>query len=70
MRRAEIVFIPTPAVGHLVPIIEFAKLLLDRDDRFSITVLVINRPFAPAALDAYIQLLPPTPASNVFIFLK
>jgi hypothetical protein len=55
MRRAEIVFIPTPAVGHLVPIIEFAKLLLDRDDRFSITVLVINRPFAPAALDAYIQ---------------
>ncbi|XP_062153260.1 UDP-glycosyltransferase 71K1-like [Alnus glutinosa] len=46
MRRAELVFIPTPGVGHLVSIIEFAKTLLDRDDRLSITVLVIKPPFA------------------------
>ncbi|XP_062153257.1 anthocyanidin 3-O-glucosyltransferase 2-like [Alnus glutinosa] len=55
MRRAELVFIPTPAVGHLVSIIEFANLLLGRDDRFSITLLVINPPFAAATFDAYIQ---------------
>jgi hypothetical protein len=54
MRRAELVFIPTPAVGHLVSIIQFAKLLLDREDRFSITVLLINPPFPPT-LDAFIQ---------------
>jgi hypothetical protein len=54
MRRAELVFIPTPAVGHLASIIEFAKLLLDREDRFSITVLLINPPFPPT-FDAFIQ---------------
>ncbi|KAG2715932.1 hypothetical protein I3760_03G102000 [Carya illinoinensis] len=48
MKRAELVFIPTPGMGHLVSILEFAKRLLDRDDRFSITVLVINNAaFAP-----------------------
>ncbi|GLT54408.1 hypothetical protein SLA2020_276090 [Shorea laevis] len=54
MRRVELVFIPSPGVGHLVSIIEFAKLLLDREDRFSITVLVINPPFADT-LNPYIQ---------------
>ncbi|KAG6660477.1 anthocyanidin 3-O-glucosyltransferase 2-like [Carya illinoinensis] len=47
MKRAELVFIPFPARGHLVSTLEFAKRLLDRDDRFSITVLVINAPFGP-----------------------
>ncbi|XP_022760081.1 UDP-glycosyltransferase 71K1-like [Durio zibethinus] len=43
----EIVFMPTPAIGHLVSHVEFAKRLLDQDDRFSVTVLVINPVFAP-----------------------
>ncbi|XP_059450517.1 UDP-glycosyltransferase 71K1-like [Corylus avellana] len=54
MRRAELVFIPAPAVGHLVSIVEFAKLLLDREDCFSITVLLINPPFPPT-FDSFIQ---------------
>ncbi|XP_041004948.1 anthocyanidin 3-O-glucosyltransferase 2-like isoform X3 [Juglans microcarpa x Juglans regia] len=47
MKRAELVFIPTPGMGHLASTLAFAKHLLDRDDRFSITVLVMNPAFAP-----------------------
>jgi hypothetical protein len=54
MTRAELVFIPTPGVGHLVSLIEFAKCLLGRDDRLSITVLIIKSPMAHT-LDAFIQ---------------
>ncbi|WCJ28114.1 UDP-Glycosyltransferase superfamily protein [Euphorbia peplus] len=43
MKKAELIFIPTPGVGHLASGIEAAKLLLDRDDRISITVLVFKR---------------------------
>ncbi|KAJ4705637.1 Glycosyltransferase [Melia azedarach] len=39
-KKAELVFIPAPAIGHLIPNIEFATRLLDREDRFSVTVLV------------------------------
>ncbi|XP_041011495.1 UDP-glycosyltransferase 71K2-like [Juglans microcarpa x Juglans regia] len=47
MKRAELVFIPTLGMGHLASTLAFAKHLLDRDDRFSITVLVMNLAFAP-----------------------
>ena len=47
-------FIPTPGVGHLVSLIEFAKCLLERDDRLSITVLIIKSPMIHT-LDAFIQ---------------
>ncbi|RAL41926.1 hypothetical protein DM860_009108 [Cuscuta australis] len=49
MKKTELVIIPAPLVGHIVSIVELAKLLLDRDDRLSITVLVINHPVDPAA---------------------
>nr|GMC48460.1 UDP-glycosyltransferase 71K1-like [Ipomoea batatas] len=49
MKKAELVFIPAPLVGHIVSIVELAKLLLDRDDRLSITVLVIKQPADPIA---------------------
>ncbi|KAJ4975430.1 hypothetical protein NE237_000536 [Protea cynaroides] len=45
--RAELVFIPAMGIGHLVPVMELAKLLLDRDDRLSITVLFIRSLFVP-----------------------
>ncbi|KAL4580923.1 hypothetical protein LXL04_017129 [Taraxacum kok-saghyz] len=41
MKKSELVFIPLPAIGHLKSTVEFAKLLLDQDERISITVLVI-----------------------------
>ncbi|XP_040995983.1 UDP-glycosyltransferase 71K2-like [Juglans microcarpa x Juglans regia] len=47
MKRAELVFIPTPRMGHLASAIAFAKHLLDRDGRFSIMILVMNPAFAP-----------------------
>lgn len=45
MKKAELVFIPTPGAGHLVSTVEIAKILVDRDERISITVLIIKLPF-------------------------
>ena len=42
MKKAELIFIPHAATGHLLSTIEFVKLLLERDDRFSVTVLVMR----------------------------
>ncbi|TXG74353.1 hypothetical protein EZV62_002932 [Acer yangbiense] len=47
MKTAELIFIPSPGIGHLVSTLEFAKLLIDRDDRISITVLVMKLPTTP-----------------------
>ncbi|GAU22201.1 hypothetical protein TSUD_252290 [Trifolium subterraneum] len=44
MKKAEVVFIPFPGVGHLVSTLEFAKLLINRDNRLRVTVLVIKFP--------------------------
>ncbi|KAK9924216.1 hypothetical protein M0R45_032598 [Rubus argutus] len=49
MKRAELVFVPAPASGHLVSTIEFSKRLLDRCDRFSVTILLMKSPFGVAA---------------------
>ncbi|XP_050382045.1 anthocyanidin 3-O-glucosyltransferase 2-like [Argentina anserina] len=49
MKKAELVFIPTPATGHLVSTIEFSKRLLDRCDQFSVTILVMKSPFGATA---------------------
>ncbi|KAJ0028263.1 hypothetical protein Pint_36650 [Pistacia integerrima] len=42
--KAELVFIPTPGVGHLGSTVELAKLLVQRHQRISITVLVMKLP--------------------------
>ncbi|KAL6990254.1 hydroquinone glucosyltransferase, partial [Sarracenia purpurea var. burkii] len=42
---AELVFFPSPGTGHLLSTVEIAKLLVDRDDRLSITILVMRIPF-------------------------
>ncbi|KAM7271395.1 hypothetical protein ACFE04_030609 [Oxalis oulophora] len=44
MAKAELVFIPVPSAGHLLSMLEIAKLLLQRDDRISISVLIIKLP--------------------------
>ncbi|KAJ0088262.1 hypothetical protein Patl1_33183 [Pistacia atlantica] len=41
MKKAELLFIAPPVTGHLVRQTEFAKPLLDRDDRFSAAVLLM-----------------------------
>ncbi|KAL6976026.1 hydroquinone glucosyltransferase [Sarracenia purpurea var. burkii] len=40
---AELVFIPSLFTGHLVSAVEIAKLLVDRDHRLSITILLMRR---------------------------
>ncbi|GFZ07617.1 glucosyltransferase-like protein [Actinidia rufa] len=55
-KRAEWVFVPAPGMGHLVPMVEFGKHLLDRVERLSVTILLIKPAFAPA-IHAYTQAL-------------
>lgn len=52
MRQADLIFIPTPGIGHLVSTLEFAECLIDRDDRLLITILSMKFPFTTLA-DAY-----------------
>ncbi|GAB4839303.1 hypothetical protein Ancab_028830 [Ancistrocladus abbreviatus] len=47
MKKAAIVFIPSPGAGHLVSAVEFARRLLLRDNTFSITILVMKLAFTP-----------------------
>ncbi|MFS7975851.1 putative flavonol 3-O-glucosyltransferase [Helianthus anomalus] len=54
---AELVFIPAPAVGHIMSTIEMAKLLLNRDQTLSVTLLIINPPYSVLPLTTYIDSL-------------
>ncbi|KAK4437411.1 putative UDP-glucose flavonoid 3-O-glucosyltransferase 3 [Sesamum alatum] len=51
-KNAELVFVPSPGLSHLVSTVEMAKLLLDRDGRLSITVLIMKLP-TDRAVDSY-----------------
>ncbi|KAL0008662.1 hypothetical protein SO802_010164 [Lithocarpus litseifolius] len=54
MKKAELVFVSPPGMGHLVSILEIAKLLVARDDRLCITVLIM-RLSVDSKLAAYIE---------------
>lgn len=56
MKKAELVFIPCPGRGHLVSMVELAKLLVARDHRLCVTVLVMQLPF-DTMVKAYIDSL-------------
>ncbi|GAB4848206.1 hypothetical protein Ancab_002873 [Ancistrocladus abbreviatus] len=45
MKKAELVVIPMPGMGHLIPAVGIAKRLVEHDERISITLLVMNIPF-------------------------
>ncbi|XP_048131713.1 UDP-glycosyltransferase 43-like isoform X1 [Rhodamnia argentea] len=45
--EVEVVFLATPAIGNLVPAVEFAQRLANHDPRFCSTVLVITDPHRP-----------------------
>ncbi|KAJ6426153.1 hypothetical protein OIU84_026688 [Salix udensis] len=57
MKKAELVFIPTPGISHLVSTVEVAKLLVDRDERLSITFLIMKINFDPK-VDRFIDSKP------------
>ncbi|XP_050228701.1 anthocyanidin 3-O-glucosyltransferase 2-like [Mercurialis annua] len=54
MKVAELVFIPAPGVGHLVPAVELANLMIHRDEQLSFTILVIKLPSFDAKITSYI----------------
>ena len=54
MTRSEAVFISIPAIGHLVPIVEFANLLTKHHPRLSATILTITLPQRPI-VNTYVQ---------------
>ncbi|KAI5670999.1 hypothetical protein M9H77_11363 [Catharanthus roseus] len=45
MKRSELVLIPSPRIGHLVSSIEMAKILVNQDERLSMTIFIIKLPF-------------------------
>ncbi|XP_042482509.1 anthocyanidin 3-O-glucosyltransferase 2-like [Macadamia integrifolia] len=47
-KKPELVFLPATLPGHIVSAIELAKLLISRDDRLSITILLIKFPNSPS----------------------
>ncbi|XP_027090655.1 anthocyanidin 3-O-glucosyltransferase 2-like [Coffea eugenioides] len=54
--KAELIFIPLPAIGHLVSMVQFAKLLVSCSEEFSINLLLFKLPF-DAKFNSYIQSL-------------
>ncbi|KAJ6967713.1 anthocyanidin 3-O-glucosyltransferase 2-like [Populus alba x Populus x berolinensis] len=51
MKKAEVVLIPLPAMGHIVAVVEIAKLLVQRDDRIYTTVLVMHPTLDPSTTE-------------------
>ncbi|XP_012067792.1 UDP-glycosyltransferase 71K1 [Jatropha curcas] len=56
MKRAELIFIPAPGIGHIVSTIEFAKILINQNDQMFIKILVMRLPFTPF-IDSYTKSL-------------
>ncbi|KAF8408583.1 hypothetical protein HHK36_004646 [Tetracentron sinense] len=68
MEKTELVFIPIPVIGHLVSTVELAKLLIHRDNRFSITVLIMKPPFA-STIASYIESIAASSSTTGIRFL-
>ncbi|KAK4713873.1 hypothetical protein R3W88_019780 [Solanum pinnatisectum] len=62
-KKTELVFIPVPGMGHLVPTLEMAKVLIARDEHLIITVLVIKLP-SDNKLSSYIESVLTNPNYN------
>ncbi|KAL1555454.1 hydroquinone glucosyltransferase [Salvia divinorum] len=54
-KSAELIFIPSPGLSHLVSTVETAKLLLHHHPCLAVTVLLIPKPSDDAKTAAYIQ---------------
>ncbi|KAG5242341.1 anthocyanidin O-glucosyltransferase [Salix suchowensis] len=48
MKKAEVVLIPLPAMGHIVALVEVAKLLVQRDGRLTTTVITMHPALDPS----------------------
>jgi hypothetical protein len=68
MKKAQVVFIPFPGLSHLVSTLELARLLINRDNRLWITVLLMKFPHSTET-DVYIKSLPISDSLN-FVHLS
>ncbi|KAK9059031.1 hypothetical protein SSX86_021650 [Deinandra increscens subsp. villosa] len=68
---AELVFIPCPGLGHIRSTVEIAKVLVNRDQRLSVTILVIQPPgpSSGSVITAYIESLPKNTSINRISFV-
>ncbi|KAK8491253.1 hypothetical protein V6N13_127966 [Hibiscus sabdariffa] len=64
MKKAELVFIPVPAMGHLVSAVQLAKLLVHLSSNLSITFLTVKPPH-DAKVSAYVDSLAATSSSRI-----
>ncbi|KDP38835.1 hypothetical protein JCGZ_04992 [Jatropha curcas] len=55
MENAHLVFVPHPVIGHLISTVEVARLLLNRDQRFSISFLIMKLSSSDFKINNYIQ---------------
>ncbi|KAH7533287.1 hypothetical protein FEM48_Zijuj04G0114800 [Ziziphus jujuba var. spinosa] len=57
MKKAELAFVPFPVTSHITPAIDLAKLLVRHHDRLSITIVLMNPPFASSKTRAHLESL-------------
>ena len=60
MKNAELIFVPAPVRGHLISMVELAKLLIDRNESLSVTVFIIKFPY-DTGLSSYVESLSNNP---------
>ncbi|XP_038900053.1 anthocyanidin 3-O-glucosyltransferase 2-like [Benincasa hispida] len=56
MKKFELIFIPGPGIGHLASTVEMANILVTRDPRLAVTVLIMQSSYDKKSRD-HIQLL-------------
>lgn len=61
--QAELVFIPAPGMGHIVSAVEIAKLLVARDSRLFISVLVMKFPLTDSKVSSHTEVFLSSSAS-------
>lgn len=45
MESGEVILIPSPGIGQLVPAVQLAKLITEKDERLSATIFIMKLPF-------------------------
>ncbi|XP_038898731.1 anthocyanidin 3-O-glucosyltransferase 2-like [Benincasa hispida] len=51
MKKVELIFIPTPIIGHLTAAVQFSDLLVNRHPFLSITIFIFKVPFPTRSAD-------------------
>ncbi|KAK1396503.1 Glycosyltransferase [Heracleum sosnowskyi] len=45
MKNSELIFVPAPVRGHLISMVELAKLLINRNESISVTICIMKFPY-------------------------